>query len=157
MKTVSVTIKNGKTLAAATTMLIDETRIIRAKVQVADTSSWLLYAPSYSSKDRPAELVIATAYASLGLTDMTEYNVYTNDPSDGSQFSGKEAQLINNKFVSFGRNVKIQYNDVITDAVELEYKEGGFLTAKLYVEGQLGTNEVTTTTTEVTTTTTTTA
>ena len=145
MKTYSVTIKNGHTLPAAETWLIDEDRIIRAKVHVADTSSWILYAPSYSSKDRPAELVIATAYASLGLTDLTEYNVYTSSTT-------KEAQLVNNKFISYGKDVQVRYNDETIDAVELEYKEGGFLTAKLYVEGALGTDEV-----EVTTTTTTSA
>lgn len=150
MKTFSVTIKNGHTLPAAETWLIDEDRIVRAKVQVADESSWIMYAPSYSSKDRPAELVIATAYASLGLTGMTEYNVYTSSTT-------QELQLVNDKFISFGKNVQIRFNDETIDAVEFEYKEGGFLTAKMYVEGQLGTNEVTTTTTEVTTTTTTSA
>lgn len=150
MKTFSITIKNGRTLPAAETWLIDETRVVRAKVQVADTSSWLMYAPSYSSKDRPAELVVATAYASLGLTGLTEYNVYTSSTT-------QELQLINTKFISFGKNVKVQFNGETIDAVEFEYKEGGFLTGKIYVEGQLGTDEVTTTTTEVTTTTTTAA
>jgi hypothetical protein len=150
MKTVSVSIKNGRTLPAAETWLIDETRIVRAKVQVADASSWLLYALSYSSKDRPAELVIDTAYASLGLTGMTEYNVYTSSTT-------QELQLVNTKFISFAKNVQIRFNDETIDAVEFEYKEGGFLTQKMYVEGQLGTDEVTTTTTEVTTTTTTSA
>lgn len=142
MKTYSVTIKNGHTLPTAETWLIDEDRIVRAKVEVADTSSWLLYAPSYSSKDRPAELVIATAYASLGLTEMTEYNVYTSSTT-------QENQLVNDKFISFGKEVQIRFNDATIDAVELEYKEGGFLTSKLYVEGSLGTDvvEVTTTTT----------
>lgn len=143
MKTFSVTIKNGRTLPAATTMLIDEDRIVRAKVHEAGVSSHILYALSYSSKDRPAELVIATAYGSLGLTGLTEYSVYTSPTT-------KENQLFNNKFLSFGKDVKVVYNGVTVDAVEFEYKEGGFLTEKIYVDGTLGTNEV-----EVTTTTTT--
>lgn len=143
MKTYSVTIKNGRTLPTPITMLIDEDRIVRAKVHEAGVSSHILYALSYSSKDRPAELVIATQYAALGLTGLTEYAVFTSSTT-------KENQLFNLKFLSFGKDVKVQYNGATVDAVEFEYKEGGFLTEKIYVDGVLGTDQV-----EVTTTTTT--
>jgi len=131
MLSISITAKNG--IAASGAMLINPENIILYKDN-ASSKAVIRYNADINGKDKPVNYTATISKAALDLlipaqNSITILKVTEVNPSTGTG----TAVSINESYVSKISSVKTTISRVLTDKLEIQYSDGGFIKERMFI------------------------